>query len=315
MRTLILKSNRDEFEEFFITKMQLKNCKTVPYYKKITKNKLIRIIAIIWMQKLNIPFQSFWYGSWKKQLMDYDQIIVFDRHWGRRIFDYIHKKCPDKRLICWYWNTIDYKNKILPIKYRRFVEIWSFDEEDCKKYGFFHNIQFYFREKIDRKHIRQYDAVFVGKDKGRIKIIESINQTFKDLGLKTYIKVIRDNTSSNNESELYTEQEISYYDLREIIQKSECIIDVPQEKQYGITMRVLEALFLQKKLLTTNQAVELYDFYDTKKIYIWKFNNSENPKELKRFMDNRDIYYSEDNLDKYSFETWLKNFELNRGKL
>lgn len=315
MKTLILKSNRDEFEEFFISKMQLKDCHTVPYYKKITKHKLIRIIAIIWMQKLNIPFQSFWYGTWKKQLMEYDQIIVFDRHWGRRIFDYIHKKCPDKRLICWYWNTIDNKNKILPLKYRKFVEIWSFDEEDCKKYGFFHNVQFYFREEPIRTNISKYDAVFVGKDKGRVRAIESINQTFKDLKMKTYVKIIRDNTSSNYESELYTEQEISYYRLREIIRQSECIVDVPQDKQYGITMRVLEALFLQKKLLTTNQSVEFYDFYDPKKIYIWKFNDSENLKKLKKFMDNKDTYYSEDDLNNYSFEKWLKNFEFDRGKL
>lgn len=309
MKTLILKSNRDQFESYFIEKMQTKDCLTVPYYKDIVKNKIIRIIAVIWMQKLNLPFQSLWYGAWKKKIINYDQIIVFDRHWGKGIFDYIHKNYPEKRLICWYWNTIDTRNKRLPQKYKDFVEEWSFDKKDCEKYNFKHNIQFYFLINNKKSDYEQYDAMFVGKDKNRVETVEKIGLFLDKLKMRTYIKIIRDKTSHHLTSRYYTNKVVPYDEIVRIIRKSKCIMDVSQEYQYGLTMRVLEALFFDKKLITTNKNIKFYDFYDPQKIYIFDKEDSDCLDEIYTFLSQKANSYSIEQLKKYSFETWLKNFE------
>ena len=54
-----------------------------------------------------------------------------------------------------------------------------------------------------------------------------------------------------------------------IYSNSRCVLDSAQEGQMGLTIRVLEALGAKKKLITTNEDIVNYDFYNEENIYVY----------------------------------------------
>ena len=86
-----------------------------------------------------------------------------------------------------------------------------------------------------------------------------------------------------------------------LVEKSRCLFDLPSPTQNGATMRTIEAMSMQCKLLTTNKYLINEKFYNKKNIMFWPINN---PLELKKFLstpfDNNKI----SNI--LSLEEWLK---------
>lgn len=302
-KVLILKSNRDEFERYFISHMQTANCDTKPYYRKITLNKIFRNIAILWMQKIHLPLQSIWYGDWKRNLKEYDTIIVFDRYWGDGIFRYIYKKNPSARIICWYWNSLIHQN-ILQSKYRKFCECWSFDQRDVERYNLKYNNMFYFLPN-KKKTECSFDSFFVGADKGRTLLLREIAERLQQIGLKNKFIVISKNCDDTDQLLTYQKDNFDYKEYVTILEDSKCVVEVLQEGQRGVTIRAIEALMHEKKLITTNADIVNYDFYNKDNIFIWGKDSVE---ELQDFFI-RPYRKIDDNVrEKYTFEQWLNNF-------
>ena len=62
---------------------------------------------------------------------------------------------------------------------------------------------------------------------------------------------------------------MSYPDYIDEVKKSRVLCDVTQKNQSGLTLRVLEAIFFSKKLITNNLFIEKYDFYNPNNILIY----------------------------------------------
>lgn len=302
-KILILKSNRDAFERYFIENMQTERCDTKPYYKLITLNKIFRSVAIIWMQKLGLPCQSIWYGNWKRELEKYELIIIFDRYWGDNIIKYIHKKAPNARIICWYWNSLIHRS-VLNDKYREFCECWSFDQRDVEKYKLRYNNMFYFLPKYQNK-ICSLDAFFVGADKGRGTLLKEIATQLMMFGFKSKFIVISKNIENKDRILLYQKESFDYNEYVKMLENSKCVVEVLQEGQCGVTIRAIEALMFEKKLITTNVDIINYDFYDSNNIFIWGINSVN---ELKDFVESPYKKIDDRIRRKYLFEEWLNNF-------
>ena len=61
---------------------------------------------------------------------------------------------------------------------------------------------------------------------------------------------------------------------------SKAVIDTPLPLQSGLTMRTLEVLSSKTKLITTNDFIENYNFYNKNNIYIIKKESSIVPEEF-----------------------------------
>ena len=303
-RTLILKSDANSFERFYIKKMNYEDVDTVPMYRRlIYKHPLL--FRIHMHSPLDIfSTKSFWYGEWKNKLDVYDTIIVFDSLECMSILDDIHRRNPNIRIIMWYWNIIKKKWRIP--KKKDYIEYWSFDDNDCEKYNMRKNNQFLVTSPI-RLDVPQMDFLFVGVDKGRGNLLSDINLKIKKEGFLTDFFVVKDKRTSEKarKSFCYYEKPISYEQILEKIGNSRCIIDVGQKEQNGLTIRTLEAMFYQKKMLTTNRKISEEEFYDKDNVFIWGKDNIE---DLKAFMDAPIKSIPDDILRKYSFKGWLENF-------
>ena len=63
-------------------------------------------------------------------------------------------------------------------------------------------------------------------------------------------------------------QYIPYSEIIKNVQESNCILDVVQENQYGLTQRVFEAYAFNKILITNSKTIINSKLYDPNRIFI-----------------------------------------------
>ena len=175
---------------------------------------------------------------------------------------------PNIRIKYCYNNIVKSKASISPdVLFRYSIEGWSWDLQDCKLYNLNYNKPSFNKELLHRSNSNKYDVCFIGKEKGRYETVARLQKLLEKMGFICYIKIMP-NYSFLLKFRSYYSKPISYEDYLDIVASSRCIIDLVQEGQAGTTMRVLEALFSQKKLITNNVSLASYDFYDKQNIFI-----------------------------------------------
>lgn len=217
-------------------------------------------------------------SSWSRSHANYDLIVIPASFFAPRIIRFIRRTNRDSRIVVWYWNSVKFEQP--PAKFKGLqCELWSFDEEDCRRYGMRHNTQYYFALPHPEA-ARDVDAVFLGFDKGRVPIIRSVEQRLQSAGLRCDFHVVADR-SSDPGAYPYRSGTIPYADYLMRVHRSSIIVDINADGQSGMTLRPLEALFHSKKLITNNRAVKGCDFYSPDNIFVW---GHDDPGDLERFL-------------------------------
>ncbi len=163
------------------------------------------------------------------------------------------RKIPTVKYICFLWNKIDKVHN----NYRLYSEkenIYSTDKGDCEAYHFKYNHIFYAKEyATDYVEAYKNKLLFLGADKNRGKQLLALKQPFQKSGLQCDIRVL-----SHSKDKKYLEW----------TKQCGILLDIVQEGQKALTMRVLEAVFLSKKLITDNADVVNYSFYHPNNIFV-----------------------------------------------
>ena len=237
----------------------LRNDKNVTFanYYKIYKNKMLNYFRKF-IKKFLPFFLKFFFDDWKENINKYDIIIMFDSGYNSNIPKYIKKKNIKCKTIFWYWNKVNKINvKNLGSKYIDYY--YSYDKNDCKKYNMRYNTQCYNKKlaKYINKQDEQYDFVFLGTNKGRKEEIISLENVLNKYNYKTNFKIIE------NKKEF-----IPYQDYLKMVTNSKCIVDFVKEGTCGLTLRIFEGMFFQKKIITNNKNIVEYDFYNSNNIFI-----------------------------------------------
>lgn len=280
--------------------------KEVGFIKRIFRKLHLNYIEI---------YQKIWYGNWIIDNQKYKRIILFDSVLNIKIIEEIKKKFPNSELIFWFWNSISNSKQIKEIEYLKNenIEIWSFDIEDCKKYHLKYNTQFYFCEESKKKSILdEREIYFVGYDKGRIKLLEGIGEIFCQQKISFLFEVVKDRRKKypKNELKYFIKKVKRYGEVLFEIEKSKAILEINSRNQTGLTLRAMESLFYNKKLISNNKSLKKYDFYDSNNIFIFE-NMEKEIEELKKFLKmpyNEEVEKYKKN---YSIQAWLERFDKN----
>lgn len=274
--------------------------------KSILKNiaKIFKIFRIINL-KLGVPLLGIWYDNWKKSLDKYSTVIIYDHPQNIDLVKYIHRKNPNIRIIFWYWNSV--ANSVDPnLIDNNICEKWTFDHRDAVKYNMKENTQYYFENNIVLKNNEyENDVFFVGIDKEREEILKRLREEFTKLNIKYNFVVAKKQKSIFSFNKKYVNY-IPYEKVIENIIKSKAILDiVNNNKQNGLTLRPLESIFLKRKLITTNNTIDRYDFYKKDNIFII---GKDDISKLPKFLNTPFIEIEKEILEKYKFENWLNRF-------
>ncbi len=272
-----------------------------------TRNRIAKAAAKI-AASINCRFGYPFFGRWKKNLKQYDVIVCEGLNGKKNIFRYIlSKKREDARLVMWHWNKI-YEKEIAPDDpLARCCEQWSFDPDDCSRYHLNRNTQYICVPPSEQPPCTaEWDIYFLGADKGRMPELLKWKADFEQMGITTYFHVVKSKKSTIGDG-LYRKP-ISYRKNCMNVQKSCAVLDLPIRGQKGLTLRVLEALCYEKKLITTNEHVRDMKFYDPENIFILGKDPMDR---LQYFLHTpyRITEKSKQAREYYQFENWMRRFK------
>ena len=223
--------------------------------------------------------------------------------------------CP---IILYMWDS--FRNKVHTKDYLEWCDrTISFDHEDHK-----HNPQLEFRplfylneySSIANKKVFDYDISFVATaHSDRYVIAQNVKKQIEGWNgvaynyfylqskkLFLFLKLTNP-TFKHTHSSDFKYKSLKTDELLNVIAKSMSVLDIQHPKQTGLTMRTLEMLGAERKLITTNSSIQYYDFYNPNNICII---DRSNPTLDKEFFNtpyepiSKDLYY------KYSLDGWLE---------
>lgn len=188
------------------------------------------------------------------------------------------------------------------------MRICTFDPQDAAAYGFELVNQVYrfpTPKEIPSDTMVRHDVFFVGKDKRRAEILENFLSECKRQHITCDFHLLRDKHSTMRLGLVpyYSNELVPYPDYCRRAMQSNCLLEVLQRGQSGMTMRTLEALFFHKKLITTNTEVKTLNIYHPNNIYI--LDGSEK-RTLREFLDIELYHFPHQVLEQYDIEHWIR---------
>ena len=193
-----------------------------------------------------------------------------------------------------------------------FDKIYSFDDKDIEKHGFerltnYNYLPFLSQEKQNPSE----DALYITSyDKKRIKQLDILSQKFEELRLKFDLYVIGKKSWKNQLMKpfsknkiVFTRKRINHENLPEFYKRTKVILDLMRENQYGLSFRVFEAMALEKKIITDNEKIKNYDFYNPNNILVLNKDFSNITKE---FFETPYQSLPEGIYKKYTLEKWVE---------
>lgn len=245
---------------------------------------------------------SYWLVDLKNIIKGYDTVILFDCPGLHEVCQEIEKSVPiDTKLILYYWNPIVFVGKRDLEQVSERWEKWSFDPDDAADYGLKYGGQFVFDKLLPTETPSiDSDLFFIGLNKGRFAFLRRMEKILKNTyGLTPNFIYV--NQFKSLFSKKYS-RSVEYGMMLSIASRSKSMVELNQNEQTGLTLRCLESLYLQKKLLTNNKNITNYSLFNPHNIYVI----NDELTGIDSFMADEYVPYSEDILSQYRFENWLK---------
>lgn len=228
---------------------------------------------------------------------------------------------PAAKFILYMYDSL--RNKNAKYIYKYFDRCLSFDPDDCKRYNFIFRPLFFMNSFEASKNVQnyKYDFCFIGTiHSDRAKILYQLKKQFdaNDYSYFYYLYVpgkmmymlrwIFDKYVRKFGEKYIHTVPIEKKVVSDVSKHSKCIIDINHPKQIGLTMRTIEMLGLKRKILTTNENIKDYDFYNPANQIVVSRKNiiipKQNVSEIYETLDDK-IY----NL--YNLKSWvLRIFDL-----
>ena len=264
-----------------------------------------------------LPFTDIYYQNILDNLghQKYNKIFVINgQTLSYRLLNRLRIGYPNAELILYMWDSIKNRPNVLK-NIRLFDKIFSFDVESSKEFGFKHrplffspgfkptpNLDFSFHLSfIGTAHSDRYEVI-----KRVRETLPSELNTFFYLYLQAkwvyYFYKMTKVGYRNSKIEEFIFRPLHKSIVQLNFSKSLAILDIEHPYQTGLTMRSLETFGAHKKLVTTNQCIKEYDFYNPSNIFII---DRKNPKIPHSFFKETFIPPPLDIYEKYSLKGWL----------
>ena len=218
-----------------------------------------------------------------------------------------HVKLHGKRLIAYFWDSFERipdGKETIPY----FDKFFSFQAKDANEHNVSFRPFFYPPDLSANKSIEpEFDLGYVASYDSRVNVLERIMDSLAPLNLKTSINItnVKKVGIKNDKKSIHWLSSVLPPDKTwAITTKSKVLLDIAQPKQEGLSFRPFDAIGLEKKLITTNQSIVSYDFFDPKNIFLWE---DENTVPSKDFFTTPYQSPSPDIVKKYSLENWLRD--------
>ncbi|WP_225419640.1 lipopolysaccharide biosynthesis protein [Lapidilactobacillus wuchangensis] len=230
-------------------------------------------------RKLMEPLVKKYYEKIIKEIsgQQFDYILICQAEATPLFFlDFLDKHYQDSHKVLYLWDSV--KNKINTVEKAPFFDqVYSFDIQDCEKYDWKFRPLFFDSsyEEIKRNKGTKLDLFFVGTvHSDRYLILEKIKKIFSQRNKVVYFyyyipsklmffyyKYIKRIIPGAKLSD-FNYHSLDRTTLQAKLENAQVVIDIQHPLQTGLTMRTIEMLGASKKIITTNQDIIHYDFYN-----------------------------------------------------
>lgn len=281
-------------------------------------SNLIKLLIRKRIFPYKIITQRYYKREMRKRTINYDFILVIKgESITKKILSLFDFRFPKARKILYLWDSI--KNiRSIESKFKYFNRIYSFDFNDIKKYPYITYAYWGYYKKNKNDFIisnPEYDFAFIGSLHSiRPRILNDIKQHCLRFGYKFYFQLYMPSKLlyaikwiANSDYRLFSVREISFSPISfeestNIYKKSRVVIDLNEPNQSGFTSRIGELIALNKKILSNNEFLK-NEVEQQQNILLWQGYNEQ---KLNEFVDSEFTKYTDNDLDKFSFEQFIK---------
>lgn len=225
------------------------------------------------------------------------------------------KRATTAKFVLYLWDSLRNCQRV-GASLGLFDVVCSFEPDDCQSFGLYFLPLFYtedygaLSEEIGSNF--EYDACFVGSvhQIEKFKMVNSIVERLRSEGARVITHYFLPSKSVGMlrkfQCSAYRKADLKYTSLSRnqvvrIIQKSKIVIDAPQKSQSGLTMRSIEAVGANRRLITSNSSVRNYDFFSSGNIEVFSNTNPVNDS----FCICNPVPYSPGVRERYSIKSWV----------
>lgn len=241
----------------------------------------------------------------KYRIKKYDYILIIrpDVFFDSQLLE-LKKMTPN--LIAYYHDSINnIPRKKDVIKY--FDKVYSYEKKDVTDYNlnFITNFIYLDKRTPSVTNIEQ-DTFTIMSNDYRIKTLKTLANYLNTKGISHKFLIHTDKKPNEDDKLLtYIYSRKNNTQVLEYLRKSRIIIDIHKFGiQEGLTFRVFESLYLNKKLITTNTDIKNYDFYNPNNIKI--ISPVESITLPDDFFTTPYEKIPDDIYEKYLFSNWIK---------
>lgn len=223
------------------------------------------------------------------------------------------------KTVLYLWDSIKNKKNAFDL-IGHFDKVLTFDKTDSLINSKIEFLPLFYIDAYAQKYNQSrdiYQLAFIGTaHSGRYNLVKKI---IDDLGMKKnenylfyfspskllfILKKIFTNELNGISFKDISFNSMTSKEITSILADTNVVIDIEHPSQNGLTMRTIEMLGMQKKLITTNKNVADYDFYNKNNIIIVDRNN---PQVDPAFIHSQYQHVDKEILEKYRLSTWLIN--------
>lgn len=244
-----------------------------------------------------------------------DQILVINPELIDREY-HLKIKGFTKRYIAYLYDSLA-RHPIDDLMEGVFDDIYSFDKDDIKSCNFKEANNYIYLDHV--KHEDQhpnFDVCYLASFDKRIstmnRIAKKLDQLKKSyqfiiVGKKTWVKQLA-KIGDNKSSIQYQIKRVDHSEILHYYLNAKIILDLVRDNQAGLSFRIFEAMALEKKLITDNEKIKDYNFYNPNNILVL------NPEDIilpEEFFETKYQKIPEDIYYKYTLDKWVERvFEI-----
>ena len=234
------------------------------------------------------------------------------------ILQMLKNKFKSAKMILYLWDSIQNVNTI-DKKMVYFDKVFTFDLNDVMESESLNFRPLFYIDEYDFQDVGsdyEFDCCFIGTiHSDRYKLIKKIKSELEANGLRTffymylpakelyyYYKITNRNFRHAGLKDFYFKP-LAPNEIKKIILSSRAVLDIQHPNQNGLTMRTIEMLGMRKKLITTNESIKAYDFFDEHNILLLDRNN---PIINPEFIRNKYKMLDKSIYQRYSLNNWVR---------
>ena len=215
------------------------------------------------------------------------------------------------KVVAYQWDGLARFPKVFKV-INHFQRFFVFDLDDYHLYkDRYANLlpctNFYFDIPEEEVALNSKEVLYVGvyiKDRiqSLIRVVNALSQY--DLILNINLFYSRKTPPFSHPHITFFSKGLNYAQYLTLTKKATVLLDIKTVDHNGLSFRIFEAIKYQKKLITDNKSIKLYDFYHPNNFYVVENDLFEG---LSDFLESDFVPLSEDIRQKYSFSNWVKN--------